>query len=45
MAPLESDESTPETYGEAKSAIEATYRDALDDRLLVVRPGLIVGAG
>lgn len=45
MPPLESDESTPDTYGEAKSAIEATYRGALGDRLLVVRPGLIAGPG
>lgn len=45
MPPLESDESTPETYGEAKSAIEQTYRAALGDRLLVVRPGLIAGPG
>lgn len=45
MAPLESDESTPETYGEAKSAIELAYREALGDRLLVVRPGLIAGPG
>lgn len=45
MAPLESDESTPETYGEAKSAIEFAYREALDDRLLVIRPGLIAGPG
>ena len=45
MPPLESDESTPETYGEAKSAIELAYREALGDRLLVVRPGLIAGPG
>ncbi|MEF3404757.1 NAD-dependent epimerase/dehydratase family protein [Agromyces sp. CCNWLW203] len=45
MAPLETDESSAETYGEAKSAIEAVYREALGDRLLVVRPGLIVGPG
>ncbi|MFB9308469.1 nucleoside-diphosphate-sugar epimerase [Agromyces hippuratus] len=45
MPPLEGDESTAETYGEAKSAIEAAYRQALGDRLLVVRPGLIVGPG
>jgi 2'-hydroxyisoflavone reductase len=45
MAPLDSDESTPETYGEAKSAIELTSREALGDRLLVVRPGLIAGPG
>ncbi|MDQ0893686.1 NAD-dependent epimerase/dehydratase family protein [Agromyces ramosus] len=45
MPPLESDESTPETYGEAKSAIERAYREALGDRLLVIRPGLIAGPG
>lgn len=45
LPPLESDESTPETYGEAKSAIESAYRDALGDRLLVIRPGLIGGPG
>ncbi|MBT2517854.1 NAD-dependent epimerase/dehydratase family protein [Streptomyces sp. ISL-90] len=45
MPPLESDESTPETYGEAKSAIELAYRDALGERLLVIRPGLIAGPG
>jgi nucleoside-diphosphate-sugar epimerase len=45
MPPLASDESTPDTYGEAKSAIEEAYREALGDRLLVVRPGLIVGQG
>ncbi|RXZ67861.1 NAD-dependent epimerase/dehydratase family protein [Agromyces albus] len=45
MPPLESDESTPETYGEAKSAIEQEYRDAIGERLLVIRPGLIAGPG
>lgn len=45
LPPLESDESTPETYGEAKSAIEAAYREARGDRLLVIRPGLIGGPG
>ena len=45
MPPLEDDESTPETYGEAKSAIEQAYREALGDRLLVIRPGLIAGPG
>lgn len=45
MPQLESDESTPETYGEAKSAIEAAYREAFGDRLLVIRPGLIGGPG
>jgi 2'-hydroxyisoflavone reductase len=45
LPPLESDESVPETYGEAKSAIELAYREAVGDRLLVIRPGLIVGPG
>ncbi|MDF0512233.1 NAD-dependent epimerase/dehydratase family protein [Agromyces sp. H3Y2-19a] len=45
MPPLEPDESTPETYGEAKSAIESAYHEALGDRLLVIRPGLIGGPG
>lgn len=45
MPPLESDESTPDTYGEAKSAIELAYREALGDRFLVIRPGLIAGPG
>ncbi|KRE23046.1 NAD-dependent epimerase/dehydratase family protein [Agromyces sp. Soil535] len=45
MPPLEADESTPDTYGEAKSAIELAYREALGDRLLVIRPGLIAGPG
>lgn len=45
LPPLESDVSTPETYGEAKSAIEFAYREALGDRLLVIRPGLIAGPG
>jgi len=42
---LESDTSSPEAYGEGKVACEAAWRDAASDRLLVVRPGLIVGAG
>lgn len=45
MPPLESDTSTPETYGEAKSAIEHAYAEVLGDRLLVIRPGLIAGPG
>ncbi|MDR5698650.1 NAD-dependent epimerase/dehydratase family protein [Agromyces aerolatus] len=45
LPPLDADESTPETYGEAKSAIEHAYREALDGRLLIVRPGLIGGPG
>jgi 2'-hydroxyisoflavone reductase len=42
---LPDDESTPETYGEAKVACEAAWRDAAPERLLVVRPGLIAGPG
>ena len=42
---LADDESTPETYGEAKVACEAAWRDAAPVRLLVVRSGLIAGPG
>ena len=45
LPPLAGDQSTPDTYGEAKSAIEQTYRAALGDRFLTVRPGLIAGPG
>jgi 2'-hydroxyisoflavone reductase len=45
LPPLEAEESSPEAYGEAKSAIERAYRDALGDRLLIIRPGLIAGPG
>ncbi|WP_308797420.1 NAD-dependent epimerase/dehydratase family protein [Agromyces silvae] len=45
LPPLSDDESTPDTYGEAKSAIEQAYREALGGRLLVIRPGLIGGPG
>lgn len=37
--------SSPENYGASKSASEARCREELVDRLLVVRPGLIVGPG
>lgn len=37
--------SRPDNYGESKAACEAWCRAALDGRLLVVRPGLIVGTG
>lgn len=42
---LAEDESTPDTYGEAKVACEAAWRDAAPGRLLVVRSGLIAGPG
>ncbi|GAA1523784.1 nucleoside-diphosphate-sugar epimerase [Agromyces terreus] len=45
LPPLAADVSTPETYGEAKSAIEQAYREALGDRFLAIRPGLIAGPG
>lgn len=45
LPPLEADTSTPETYGEAKSAIERAYRDAFPGRFLAIRPGLIAGPG
>lgn len=45
LPPLEADESDPESYGEAKSAIELAYRDTFGDRALLVRPGLIGGPG
>jgi nucleoside-diphosphate-sugar epimerase len=41
----EGEASSLENYGASKSACERWCRDALEDRLLVVRPGLIVGAG
>jgi len=45
LPPLVADESTPETYGEAKSAIEQAYREAFGARSLTIRPGLIAGPG
>ncbi|SFR82473.1 Nucleoside-diphosphate-sugar epimerase [Agromyces sp. CF514] len=45
LPPLAADESTPETYGEAKSAIEQAYREAFGARFLAIRPGLIAGPG
>jgi nucleoside-diphosphate-sugar epimerase len=43
--PLMADEADLSRYGELKSACEAAARDALGDRLVVVRPGLLIGPG
>ena len=46
LAPLiETEVSSLENYGASKSASESACRLILGDRLLVVRPGLIVGPG
>jgi 2'-hydroxyisoflavone reductase len=46
IEPLSEEEvSSPDNYGAAKSAAERACRDVLEDRLHVVRPGLIVGPG
>lgn len=44
-APLLEPASDPDDYGRAKVHVERTMRRALGDRLLVLRPGLIVGPG
>lgn len=44
-APLLEPAFDPDDYGRAKVQVEQTMRTALGDRLLVLRPGLIVGPG
>lgn len=46
IAPLDvHDVSGPENYGASKSACESLCRAALEGRVLIARPGLIVGPG
>jgi 2'-hydroxyisoflavone reductase len=42
---LAADETTVEQYGEGKVACENALREAMADRLLIARPGLICGYG
>lgn len=44
-APLLEPAADPDDYGRAKVHVEQTMQAALGDRLLVLRPGLIVGPG
>lgn len=44
-APLLDPAADPDDYGRAKVHVEQTMQAALGDRLLVLRPGLIVGPG
>ena len=45
LAPTSALRAEMSEYGEAKVACEVATRDAADDRLLLVRPGLIGGSG
>lgn len=45
VAPLDADHAEPEDYGPAKVACENAVLDALGDRAVVARAGLIGGAG
>lgn len=43
--PLQADRAEKSEYGEAKAAVEQASRAALDEKLLIVRPGVIGGPG